>query len=160
MATAADADDATVVDLRIMVNGLSDSVTALNEQMALLMEAPAQFWERYGSLNPEAQLSERGPAVRGAEYAHKPGQYHQVGAVALDCISEHQVKGLTARVLAVVNNYAVNTRPLCAFKTKDIGFVADSGDHLVTAGPFIGAIEQGLQVGAVTGNQYHHAALI
>ena len=71
MAAAVDADDATVIDLRTVLNGLSDSVAALNSQMALIMEDPTQFWARYGNLNPEAQLSERGPAVRGAEYAHK-----------------------------------------------------------------------------------------
>ena len=71
MAAAADAGDATVIDLRTMLNGLSDSVTALTGQMALLMEDPTLYWARYGNLNPEAQLTERGPAVRGAEYAHK-----------------------------------------------------------------------------------------
>ena len=70
MATAADAGDATVIDLRTMLNGLSDSVTALTSQMALLMEDPIQYRARLANLSPEAQSTERGPAVRGAEYAH------------------------------------------------------------------------------------------
>ena len=70
MAAAVDADDATVIDLRTMLNGLSDSVTALTGQMALLMEDPIQYRARLANLSPEAQLTERGPAVRGAEYAH------------------------------------------------------------------------------------------
>ena len=70
MAAAADAGDAEVVNMRTTINQMSDSITNLQNQMALLMEDSDQFWARYQHMTPEAQSGERGPAVRERLYAH------------------------------------------------------------------------------------------
>ena len=66
MAAAGDAGDAAVVNMRTTIDIMSDSITALQRQIAELLEDPQQFFSR----SPDASSGEKGPAARGREYSH------------------------------------------------------------------------------------------
>ena len=54
---AADAGADEVVNLRTMIMGMSDSITALQNQMAVLLEEPDFFFTR----SPDASTGENAP---------------------------------------------------------------------------------------------------
>ena len=64
MAAGTAGDD--VVNMRIMMDGMSDSITTFQNQMASLLEDDGQFWTRYQQ-SPDGSL---GPSVRERTYAH------------------------------------------------------------------------------------------
>lgn len=69
---AADAGADEVVNMRIMIMGMSDSITTLQNQMAALLEDPGLFNTRCpDSLDhPIESTDEMGPAIRTYVRAH------------------------------------------------------------------------------------------